>query len=142
MKKILPVLVLILSSGTSFPAVFKEAEVTRTINDVRVLPDQSPAYAAKPGQIISGKTSVATGVQSRAELRFPDKTITRLGANTTFRLEEGTRNIDLDRGVILLQVPKQMGGATVRTAAVTAAVTGTTLLVEYQPRWLHQDHRP
>ena len=133
MKTILSSLVLLLSVGTSFAAVFKEAEVTRTINDVRVMPDQQAAFPAKPGQKINGKTAVATGVQSRAELRFPDKTITRLGANTTFRLEEGTRNIDLDRGVILLQVPKQMGGATVRTAAVTAAVTGTTLLVEYEP---------
>ena len=114
-------------------AVFKKAEVTRVLNDVRVLPDQSDAAPAKIGDVITGKTAVATGVSSRAELKFPDNTLTRLGANTLFRLQEGTRDIDLQQGVILLQVPKQLGGARVRTAAVTAAVTGTTILVEYQP---------
>jgi hypothetical protein len=34
---------------------------------------------------------------------------------------------------MLLQVPKNIGGAKVRTAAVTAAVTGTTVMFEYQP---------
>lgn len=114
-------------------AVFKKAEVTRVLNDVRVLPDQSDAAPARIGDVITGKTAVATGVSSRAELKFPDNTLTRLGANTLFRLEEGTRDIDLQQGVLLLQVPKQLGGARVRTAAVTAAVTGTTILVEYQP---------
>lgn len=114
-------------------AVFKKAEVTRVLNDVRVVPDQASAVPARIGDVITGKTAVATGVSSRAELKFPDQTLTRLGANTLFRLEEGTRDIDLQQGVLLLQVPKQLGGARVRTAAVTAAVTGTTILVEYQP---------
>ncbi len=114
-------------------AVFKQAEVTRVLNDVRVVPQQAEPAPARIGDVIRGKTAVATGVQSRAELRFPDKTLTRLGANTLFRLEEGTRDIDLERGVLMLQVPKQLGGARVRTAAVTAAVTGTTILIEYQP---------
>lgn len=113
--------------------VFKQAEVTRVLNDVRVVPGQTDPVPARIGDVITGKTAVATGVQSRAELRFPDKTLTRLGANTLFRLEEGTRDIEMERGVLLLQVPKQLGGARVRTAAVTAAVTGTTLMVEYQP---------
>ena len=34
---------------------------------------------------------------------------------------------------MLMQVPKQLGGARIRTAAVTAAVTGTTLMVEHEP---------
>jgi len=114
-------------------AVFKQAEVTRVLNDVRVVPDQSNAAPARIGDIITGSTAVATGVSSRAELKFPDQTLTRLGANTLFRLEAGTRDIDLQQGTLLLQVPKQLGGARVRTAAVTAAVTGTTILVEYEP---------
>ncbi len=125
--------VLLASSPPLAAAVFKQAEVTRVLNDVRVLPDQAAPATARIGDVINGKTAVATGTQSRAELRFPDKTLTRLGANTLFRLEEGTRDIDLERGVLLLQVPKQLGGARVRTAAVTAAVTGTTILFEYLP---------
>jgi hypothetical protein len=34
---------------------------------------------------------------------------------------------------MLIQVPKGLGGAKIRTAAVTAAITGTTILVGYTP---------
>jgi quercetin dioxygenase-like cupin family protein len=34
---------------------------------------------------------------------------------------------------MLLQVPKGLGGAKIYTAAVTAAITGTTIMMEYSP---------
>ncbi len=114
-------------------ASFKEAEFTRVINDVRVLPIQQAPQPAQVGTKITGQSSVSTGVESRAELRFPDKTITRIGSNSVFRLDRGDRTVNLEKGVILLQVPKQLGGAKVRTAAVTAAVTGTSVMFEYTP---------
>lgn len=118
---------------SAFAAALTEAEFTRVINDVKILPVEASPQPAKPGDRISGRTAVSTGTQSRAELRFPDKTLTRLGANSVFRMDPNSRTVDLDQGVILLQVPKQMGGAKVRTAAVTAAVTGTTVMVEFTP---------
>ncbi len=120
----------------AFPAGaagLREAEFTRVINDVRVLPTPQQPLAAKIGDKISGLTAVSTGVASRAELQFPDKTLTRIGSNSVFRLNKADRTFDLERGVILLSVPKQIGGAKVRTAAVTAAVTGTTVMIEYAP---------
>jgi len=39
----------------------------------------------------------------------------------------------IDKGSFLLQVPKNAGGATIRTATVTAAITGTTVMMEYSP---------
>jgi len=129
---------LLLLSALAFPALLpaaalKEAEVTRIINDVRLVPAQQTPSAAKVGDKISGQTALATGAQSRAELRFPDQTLTRLGSNSLFRLDAKSRDINLEQGVMLLQVPKQLGGATVRTAAITAAVTGTTVMMEYDP---------
>ena len=114
-------------------AAFKTAEFTKVQNDVKMLPESEQPKPAKVGDVVQGRTSVTTGAQSRAELRFDDKSITRLGSNSVFNLEQGTRTVDLKQGVLLMQVPKQMGGARVRTASVTAAVTGTTLMVEYQP---------
>jgi hypothetical protein len=114
-------------------ASFKEAEFTRVINDVRVLPLQQAPQPAQIGTKITGQAAVSTGVDSRAELRFPDKTITRIGSNSVFRLDRGDRTVNLEQGVILLQVPKQLGGAKVRTAAVTAAVTGTSVMFEFTP---------
>jgi hypothetical protein len=122
-----------LAAGATAAASLSEAEFTRVINDVQVLPVEASPVPAKMGDRISGRTAVSTGAQSRAELRFPDKTLTRVGANSIFRMDASTKTVDLEKGVILLQVPKQLGGAKVRTAAVTAAVTGTTLLVEFTP---------
>jgi hypothetical protein len=130
--------ILLLATTLALPsllpaAALKEAEVTRIINDVRLVPAQKSPSAAKVGDKISGQTALATGAQSRAELRFPDQTLTRLGSNSVFRLDSKSRDINLEKGVMLLQVPKQLGGATVRTAAITAAVTGTTVMMEYSP---------
>jgi len=131
MKHLTALYLLVAASAPA--AALKQAEFTRVINDVKILPEAATPTPAKVGDTIAGRTAVSTGVQSRAELRYPDKTLTRLGANSIFRMDQGTRTVEVEKGVILLQVPKQLGGAQVRTAAVTAAVTGTTLLVEYSP---------
>jgi FecR protein len=120
-----------LFANSASAAPLGDGEFTRIINDVKILPVGSSPIPAKTGDRIEGQTAVSTGAQSRAEIRFADKTITRLGANSVFRMDHSSRTVDLEKGVILLQVPKQMGGAKVRTAAVTAAVTGTTILLEF-----------
>lgn len=114
-------------------ASYTKAEVTRLHNDVKVLKENTTPRPAAVGDQITSVTSVATGAASRAELKFPDNSLTRLGANSRFTIRGDKRTLDLDQGVMLLQVPKQLGGAKVRTAAVTAAVTGTTVLFEYLP---------
>jgi hypothetical protein len=114
-------------------AGYSKAEITRLHNDVKVLKENVAAKTASVGQQIDPVTSVATGSDSRAELRFPDKSLTRLGANSRFTLRGDSRTLDLESGVMLLQVPEQIRGAKVRTAAVTAAVTGGTALIEYLP---------
>lgn len=133
MKLFIPLGLTLLCSALAHAAPLKQATFTRVVNDVKLLPDQKQPVPAKVGDLVSGTTSVTTGVQSRAELKFADNSLTRLGANSVFTIEQGTRNVDLKQGVMLLQVPKQLGGAKVRTAAVTAAVTGTTVMIEYQP---------
>ena len=116
-------------------AALRQAELTRVVNDVKILPPQQKAVVAKIGDTVRGPSAVSTGAQSRAELRFQDNTITRLGSNSIFTLDEASRTVDLEKGTILLQVPKKIGGlpTKIRTAAVTAAVTGTTVMVEYLP---------
>src|SRR5260370_25989939 len=52
-------------------------------------------------------------------------TITRLGSQTIFSFKGGTRTINLKSGSILLVVPKNSGGGQIKTAAVTASVTGS-----------------
>ena len=130
----LAALTLSLLCGTGLSAtVLKKAEVTAMINEVKLLEPGSGERGAKIKDVVEGKTGVKTGIKSRAELLFQDKTLTRLGANTLFSFSEGTRDLELENGTMLLQCPKGVGGAKIRTAAVTAAITGTTILLEYSP---------
>ncbi|MCP5534728.1 MAG: FecR domain-containing protein [Akkermansiaceae bacterium] len=131
MKTTLMLAASLLTVAGAHAETLQSAKVTTKVNDVRIYQPQKSGRQAKVGDSISGHTSVQTGRRSRAELMFQDQTITRLGANSTFSFRRGSRDINLNSGSILLQVPKSAGGATIRTATVTAAITGTTLLMEY-----------
>src|SRR6266404_8799471 len=111
----------------------KEARVTQVVNDVKLLAQQAAPRPAAVSDPVRAGTAVRTGTQSRSELTFTDLTITRLGANTIFSFDEGTRQMNLIDGAILFQVPKGSGGLTIKTVAVTAGITGTTGIGEFHP---------
>ncbi len=134
MKIIIPLLALIVPAAAD---TLRTANVTTAVNEVQIFPGSSAAHGAAIGEKVATPSSVQTGRQSRAELTFNDSTITRLGQNSVFSFREGGRNVELQQGSILLQVPKNAGGATIRTATVTAAITGTTVMFEYSPgKWI------
>jgi FecR protein len=108
----------------------KEARVTEVVKEVKLLRTQGAPRPATVSDEVRGGTAVRTGSDSRAELTFTDQTLARLGANTVFGFNAGTRSVDLGGGAMLLYVPKNIGGAKVNTAAITAAITGTTCLIE------------
>ncbi len=112
-------------------AELKAARVTQIIKDVKLLPPQGAPRPAAVSDNVREGTAVRTGVESRAELTFTDLTITRLGANTVFSFNEGTRELDLGSGAILLQVPKNGAAVQINSSAFTAAVTGGTALLEF-----------
>lgn len=130
MKTIIALLALVLPAAADS---LRTAEVTAAVNDVRVYPASGNPRAAVVGEKLGLPSSVQTGRRSRTELTFNDSTITRLGQNSVFSFREGGRNVELKQGSVLLQVPKDVGGATIRTATVTAAITGTTVMFEYSP---------
>jgi FecR protein len=101
----------------------KEAKVTQVIQDVRVLPSNASSRPAAVNEDVRQGMAVQTGVQSRSELTFKDKTMARLGEKTIFSVG-GPRTIDLGSGQFLLYVPKKAGGAKVKAGPVTAAITG------------------
>ncbi len=114
----------------------KDARVTQIIRDVKLLPAGAAARAAAVNDKVSEDTGVRTGGDSRSELTFSDLTITRLGANTVFSFSKAGRTANVDTGSILLRVPKDSGGGSIRNNVVTVAVTGTTVIFE-APRGGH-----
>ena len=112
---------------------FSQARVTQVVQDVKVVSSGSAARPAAVNETVTQGSAVQTGTQSRSELTFQDKTITRLGENTIFTVGQGARSVELGSGQFLLYVPKKAGGATVKMGSVTAAITGTTVMGNVYP---------
>ena len=94
---------------------FEQAEVTKAVNIVSLLPQDKRAVR---GDVVKGNTGLKTGNDSRAELQFPDLTITRVGSNSLFRFIVGTREIVLDSGTMLFSAPEGAGGGKVQAGAI------------------------
>jgi hypothetical protein len=105
---------------------FEQAEVIKAINLVSLLPQDRRAIR---GDLIKANTGLKTGGDSRAELQFPDLTITRVGSNSLFRFIAGTREMILDSGTMLFSAPEGAGGGKVQVGAITAAVTGSDFMI-------------
>src|SRR6266403_776422 len=123
----------VVSTNQSIAGPLTSAEVTKVINRVSVIDPAKGTHPAVLRDVIKDNLALQTGARSRSELLFQDNTLTRIGAETFFSFKTGTRDLTLEKGSMLLQVPKGLGGAKIYTAAVTAAITGTTIMMEYSP---------
>jgi FecR protein len=120
----------VLAAAVSLQAAqLKEARLTQVIHDVKLLGGAAPKAATVSDSVREGM-GVRTGLDSRAELTFSDLTITRLGENTVFSFNEQRREVTLDSGALLLQVPKGGAAARINSAVATAAISGGTALFE------------
>jgi hypothetical protein len=112
----------------------KQAKFTQVVNDVKVLSAANrSARRAAVNVLFKMPDVLHTGRASRAELVAPDTTVTRVGANTIFSFDTANRTIDLQQGSLLFHSPHGLGGGTIRTSSVIAAVLGTTLIVSVAP---------
>jgi len=124
---------LLISASRSFAAATGQtADVTEVVNEVLYGPDGSsetrPAHVDT--QLPDG-SYLKTGTQSRAELRLPSTSVTRIGANTIFNFSAESNTLDLQSGTILFCKPKESPRKlNVKTAAVTAGIVGTTGFVQ------------
>ena len=123
------VLALALAGGAR-AAELKECAFTQVINDVNVTAVATKATkAAKVSDAFKSPDLIRTGAKSLAELQAPDKTLTRIGANTIFSLEPAGRDLKLERGSLLFHSPAGKGGGNIKTGGASASVLGTTLIV-------------
>ena len=110
-----------------------QARITRVINHVQLVRPMTAARSASVNAIVAEDTIVRTGGSSGAELTFPDETVVRLAANTSFSFKNGTRDLNLGEGAALVQAPKSANGAKIHAGTVASAITGTTAMIEYHP---------
>jgi hypothetical protein len=115
--------------GVAHAAVpFDSATVSLIENKVyigTVKNGQRSQQSASIDSVVTSKQYVATETASRAELKFPNNSIVRVGQNTVFSFEAKSRTLDLEKGTMLFCVPHGTGGGTIKTPSLTAAITGT-----------------
>jgi hypothetical protein len=105
------------------------ARVTEAKHDVLYKGETAGERAAKLDDVVRGADVLRTGERSLAEIEFDDKTITRLGSKSVFSFNAEAREFNVDRGLALICMPKGAGGGRIVTAAITAGIEGTTVLV-------------
>src|SRR5437879_6596644 len=101
--------------GASFnvgsAASFTESTLSEIIKEVNIVPATTLASSpATLNQVVKAPDMVRTGADSRAELTAPDKTITRVGANTVFSFDTKDRVLNLQKGSLLFHSPRGIGG--------------------------------
>jgi ferric-dicitrate binding protein FerR (iron transport regulator) len=111
-------------------AQLKEARVTSVVNDVKLISAQAAPLAATVGKSVRDGEAIGTGAASRSELTFANQTIARLGAKTIVSISDGTRTMNLVEGAVLFQIPKDARETRIKTAAIAAASTGATGIIE------------
>lgn len=109
-------------------APLSEAKVTEKRNQVGYRPEAGAERPAEVGDVVRGADIVRTGEKSLAEMEFADRTLTRLGPQSVFSFKAADREFQLTEGLGLFCFPKGAGGGRVVTAAITAAIEGTTVL--------------
>src|SRR6058998_1446980 len=110
-----------------------QARITRVTNHVQLVRPMTAARPASVNDTIDEDTIVRTGSSSRAELTFPDETVVRLAANTSFSFKNGTHDLNLGEGAVLVQAPKSAKDVKIHAGTVASAMAGTTAMIEYRP---------
>jgi hypothetical protein len=112
-------------------APVQDAQITKIIQDVRLVRDDVVSHAALNDSVPEG-TEVRTTGEARAELTFGDQTIARLGPDVVFSFKKGTRQLSLGNGAVLVEAPKK-ARAQIHAAGLVASISGTTAMFESNP---------
>ena len=119
---------LALAGAASAASPYTQATVTRTENKVSygtIKGDRSETRPAESQDVVKAMNFLLSESDSRAELKYDDGTIVRIGQNTIFTFEANSRTLNLKKGTFVFFIPKGGGGGTIKTPSLTAAITGT-----------------
>ena len=107
---------------------FNQATVTRIQNIVnygQVSGGRTIKRPAVVSDVVRESNFLLSEADSRAELRYEDGSVVRIGQNTVFTFDADTRTLTLEKGTLVFSIPKGSGGGQIKTRSLTAAITGT-----------------
>ncbi len=123
--------------GCPWPAVAQtpltKAIVTNFRNQVKLMPRNQPSRPARVSDQMKPGDGLATARSARADLRFNDGSLARIGQQVVFRFTAGTRNLALSNGTLLLLIPPGQGKTQVNTPNAVTGIQGSALFIRYDP---------
>ena len=105
------------------------AKVESLRNRVHLIPSGNNARLARVSDVMSIGDALRTAASARAELRFNDGSLARVGEQATFRFTPDTRNFQLSNGTVLLLIPPGRGRTTIQTPNAVTGIQGSALFV-------------
>ena len=110
-----------------------QAQVEAIRNRVELVPQGRSARPARVTDILGVGDALRTAIAARAELRFNDGSLARIGERATFRFVPNTRNFRLSNGTVLLLIPPGRGRTNIQTPNAVTGIQGSALFVRYDP---------
>jgi hypothetical protein len=107
------------------------ADIEEILNRVEFIPRGRTARTARSSDFLSIGDAIRTAAASRAELRFNDGSLARVGERATFRFIPNTRNFRLSDGTMLLLIPPGRGRSTIQTPSAVTGIQGSALVVRH-----------
>lgn len=108
------------------------ARVESLRNQVQVY-SRGQSRRANIADVLRIGDALRTSAYARAELRFNDGSLARVGERAVFRFSPNTRNFRLSNGTVLLLIPPGRGRTTIQTPNAATGIHGSALFVRFIP---------
>ena len=109
------------------------ADVESVHSTVEYIPDGRLARPATVNDWLALGDALRTAAGARAELRFNDGSLARIGERATFWFVPNTRNFRLSNGTALFLIPPNRGPSNIETPSAVTGIQGTALVVRHIP---------
>ncbi|NEZ58370.1 FecR domain-containing protein [Adonisia turfae] len=108
------------------------ARIELTRNQVQLFTD-GRSRRARVSDVLGVGDALSTARRARAELRFNDGSLARIGESAVFQFTPNTRNFRLSNGTVLLLIPPGQGRTTIQTPNAVTGIHGSALFVRFVP---------
>ncbi|MGD1942408.1 MAG: FecR domain-containing protein [Leptolyngbyaceae cyanobacterium] len=109
------------------------ADIESIYNQVEFIPEGQRARRATLNDRLALGDALRTADNARAELRFNDGSLARVGERATFWFVPDTRDFRLSNGTALFLIPPDRGPSNIQTPSAVTGIQGTALVVRHIP---------
>ncbi len=125
-------MLLLLPRSANAQSALTWARVELTRNQVQLFTN-GQSRRARVSDVLGVGDALSTARRARAELRFNDGSLARIGESAVFQFTPNTRNFRLSNGTVLLLIPPGQGRTTIQTPNAVTGIHGSALFVRFIP---------